>query len=91
MINHRFTSHFPPNRPFPPKSRAPLRRDAPYSCTPTAVQSFLGSRLQLRAAVDISPGDELTISYIDCLATRQQRRRKLQVTGRHAFAFHNRF
>ncbi len=47
--------------------------------------------MQLRAAVDISPGDELTISYIDCLATRQQRRRKLQVTSRHAFTFHNRF
>jgi hypothetical protein len=49
------------------------------------VQSFLGSRLQLRAAVDLSPGDEITISYIDCLDTRPQRRRKLQVTRLRAF------
>jgi hypothetical protein len=52
------------------------------------VQSFLGSRLQLRAAVDLSPGDEITISYIDCLDTRPQRRRKLQVTRHRAFIFH---
>ena len=48
------------------------------------MQSFLGSRLQLRAAVDLSPGDEITISYMDCIDTRLQRRRKLQVTYHHA-------
>ena len=51
------------------------------------MQSFLGSRLQLRAAVDLSPGDEITISYMDCIDTRLQRRRKLQVTYHHSNAF----
>jgi hypothetical protein len=43
------------------------------------VQSFLGSRLQLRALCDITVGDEITITYIDCIDTRAQRQHKLQV------------
>ena len=50
------------------------------SCKPCAVQSFLGNRLQLRALADIRIGDEVTISYTDCLDTAAQRKRKLQVT-----------
>ncbi len=50
------------------------------SCQPCAVQSFLGNRLQLRALADVRIGDEVTISYIDCLDTAAQRKRKLQVT-----------
>jgi hypothetical protein len=50
------------------------------SCEPCAVQSFLGNRLQLRALSDIRIGDEVTISYTDCLDTAAQRKRKLQVT-----------
>lgn len=71
MINHRSNA------------RALARRQRVVtfcsSCRPFAVQSFLGSRLQLRALCDISVGDEITISYIDGADTHAERQRKLRV------------
>ena len=74
MFNHRcYRDRTLSNRRYPILTRVSR------SCEPSAVQSFLGSSLQLRALVDIRAGDEVTISYIDCIDTNAQRRHKLQV------------
>ncbi|MEQ2232766.1 hypothetical protein ILYODFUR_014890, partial [Ilyodon furcidens] len=38
---------------------------------------FEGTRLQLRAVQDISPKEELTISYIETLSLAEERQRQL--------------
>ncbi|KXZ48781.1 hypothetical protein GPECTOR_25g365 [Gonium pectorale] len=50
---------------------------ANHSCRPSAVQCFTGSTLQLRALRPLAPGDEITISYLELAATRQERREAL--------------
>uniref|UniRef100_A0A7S0KUA5 SET domain-containing protein n=1 Tax=Micromonas pusilla TaxID=38833 RepID=A0A7S0KUA5_MICPS len=44
---------------------------------PTAAQSFKGKRIVLRATRDLKPGDEVTMAYVELLATRQERRAAL--------------
>ncbi|XP_072120911.1 histone-lysine N-methyltransferase SMYD3 isoform X2 [Mobula birostris] len=46
-----------------------------HSCDPNCVMVFEGKLLRLRAIQDIRQDEELTISYIDVMATSQERRR----------------
>ncbi|EFJ42294.1 SET and zf-MYND domain-containing protein, partial [Volvox carteri f. nagariensis] len=48
-----------------------------HSCSPSTVQTFHGSTLELRALRQLAPGDEITIAYIELAATRQERRETL--------------
>ncbi|GIL49275.1 hypothetical protein Vafri_5404 [Volvox africanus] len=48
-----------------------------HSCNPTAVQTFRGRTLLLKALTPLAPGDEVTIAYIELAATRQERREML--------------
>jgi SET domain-containing protein len=51
---------------------------ANHSCTPNAVQSFEDNgRISFRAIAPISPGQEVTISYIELAAARPERREAL--------------
>ncbi len=51
---------------------------ANHSCTPNAVQSFeFNGRICFRAVAPISPGQEVTISYIELAAARPERREAL--------------
>ena len=44
---------------------------------PTAAQSFKGKKIVLRATRDLKRGDEVTMAYVELLATRQERRAAL--------------
>lgn len=44
---------------------------------PTAAQSFKGRKIVLRATRDLKRGDEVTMAYVELLATRQERRAAL--------------
>ncbi|XP_059209043.1 histone-lysine N-methyltransferase SMYD3 [Centropristis striata] len=48
-----------------------------HDCRPNCVMVFLGTKLQLRAVRDISPEEELTISYIETLSLTEDRQRQL--------------
>eukprot|EP00775_Hariotina_reticulata_P013528 gene13528-biopygen15414 len=48
-----------------------------HSCSPNCVQSFAGSRIVFRSLCQIPSGVQLTISYVELAATRQERRRQL--------------
>ncbi|GMH37562.1 hypothetical protein BSKO_05435 [Bryopsis sp. KO-2023] len=48
-----------------------------HSCAPNCIQVFRGRKLEFRALHKISPGDEITISYVDLMATRFERRQQL--------------
>ncbi|MED6270724.1 hypothetical protein CHARACLAT_013257, partial [Characodon lateralis] len=48
-----------------------------HDCRPNCVMVFEGTRLQLRAVQDISPKEELTISYIETLSLAEERQRQL--------------
>ena len=48
-----------------------------HSCTPTAMQSFVGRRIVFRAMRDAAVGQEATISYVELAATRAERRAAL--------------
>eukprot|EP00873_Tetraselmis_striata_P002751 jgi/Tetstr1/423015/TSEL_013790.t1 len=50
---------------------------ANHSCQPNCAQTFDGKRLLLRALNPIRAGEEVTISYIELAATRQERRASL--------------
>ncbi|KAI8519311.1 SET and MYND domain-containing protein 3 [Branchiostoma belcheri] len=45
-----------------------------HSCTPNCVPVFIGSRIEIRAARVILPGEEATISYTDTLTPTQERK-----------------
>ncbi|XP_078413522.1 histone-lysine N-methyltransferase SMYD3 isoform X2 [Cetorhinus maximus] len=49
-----------------------------HSCDPNCVIVFEGKQLQLHAVRQIQADEELTISYIDVMATSQERRRQLE-------------
>ncbi|XP_041038936.1 histone-lysine N-methyltransferase SMYD3 isoform X4 [Carcharodon carcharias] len=49
-----------------------------HSCDPNCVIVFEGKQLQLHAVRQIQANEELTISYIDVMATSQERRRQLE-------------
>uniref|UniRef100_A0A1A7WRW9 [histone H3]-lysine(4) N-trimethyltransferase n=1 Tax=Iconisemion striatum TaxID=60296 RepID=A0A1A7WRW9_9TELE len=49
-----------------------------HDCRPNCVMVFEGTELQLRAIQDISPGDELTISYIETLSLTEDRQKQLE-------------
>jgi len=48
-----------------------------HADSPSAAQSFKGRRITLRATRDLKPGDEVTMAYVELLATRQERRAAL--------------
>ena len=48
-----------------------------HADSPSAAQSFKGRRITLRATRDLKPGDEVTMAYVELLATRQKRRAAL--------------
>ncbi|KAM4744920.1 histone-lysine N-methyltransferase SMYD3 isoform 2-T2 [Anableps anableps] len=49
-----------------------------HDCQPNCVMVFEGKRLQLRAVRDISPKEEITISYIETLSLIEERQRQLE-------------
>ena len=49
-----------------------------HADAPTAVQSFKGKKIVLRATRDLKRGDEVTMAYVELLATRQERRAALR-------------
>ncbi|XP_067844728.1 histone-lysine N-methyltransferase SMYD3 isoform X1 [Heptranchias perlo] len=49
-----------------------------HSCDPNSVIVFEGKQLQLHAVRQIQADEELTVSYIDVMATSQERRRQLE-------------
>ncbi|KAM6979847.1 histone-lysine N-methyltransferase SMYD3 [Aplochiton taeniatus] len=49
-----------------------------HDCRPSCVVTFEGATLCLRATRDIQPSEELTISYIGCLAPTNQRQKQLK-------------
>uniref|UniRef100_A0A3Q3VLM1 [histone H3]-lysine(4) N-trimethyltransferase n=1 Tax=Mola mola TaxID=94237 RepID=A0A3Q3VLM1_MOLML len=49
-----------------------------HDCRPNCVMVFEGTKLRLRAVRDISPDEELTISYIETLSLTEYRQRQLQ-------------
>lgn len=49
-----------------------------HDCRPNCVMVFEGTKLLLRAVRDISPQEELTISYIETLSLAEDRRRQLE-------------
>uniref|UniRef100_UPI0037E8168A histone-lysine N-methyltransferase SMYD3 n=1 Tax=Semicossyphus pulcher TaxID=241346 RepID=UPI0037E8168A len=49
-----------------------------HDCRPNCVMVFEGTRLRLRAVRDISPEEELTISYIETLLLTEDRQRQLE-------------
>uniref|UniRef100_A0A3Q2GGQ1 [histone H3]-lysine(4) N-trimethyltransferase n=2 Tax=Cyprinodon variegatus TaxID=28743 RepID=A0A3Q2GGQ1_CYPVA len=49
-----------------------------HDCRPNCVMVFEGTRLQLRAVQDISPQEELTISYIETLSLTEERQKQLE-------------
>ncbi|XP_047435772.1 histone-lysine N-methyltransferase SMYD3 [Mugil cephalus] len=49
-----------------------------HDCRPNCVMVFEGTKLQLRAVQDISPEEEITISYIETLSLTEDRRRQLE-------------
>ncbi|XP_069786962.1 histone-lysine N-methyltransferase SMYD3 [Narcine bancroftii] len=49
-----------------------------HSCDPNSVMVFEGKLLQLRAVQPIPQNEELTVSYIDVMATSQDRRRQTE-------------
>lgn len=55
----------------------PLAALANHSCRPSCAQSFEGPTIVFRAVSDLSPGDEVTISYVELAATRHERRAQL--------------
>eukprot|EP01045_Picozoa_sp_COSAG04_P003399 COSAG04_NODE_138_length_23662_cov_13.997029_5_plen_371_part_00 len=55
----------------------PLASMANHSCTPTAIQMFSGPTLRFIAMEELGVGEEITISYVERLAPRQERRRAL--------------
>ena len=56
----------------------PLASMVNHSCTPTTAQIFTGSTIGFYAMAAISVGDEITISYVELIASRQERRRALR-------------
>ena len=56
----------------------PLAALVNHSCRPSAVQAFSGRRIRIRAASDLKPGDEVTISYLDLADPLRMRRHELQ-------------
>ncbi|EPS40877.1 hypothetical protein H072_5238 [Dactylellina haptotyla CBS 200.50] len=48
-----------------------------HSCDPNAIMLFDGRRLSVRSLKDIAKDTEITISYIDNLMTRKERKREL--------------
>jgi len=58
----------------------PLAAMVNHSCRPSCTQSFVGRDIVFRALRPLAAGEELTISYVDLLATRQERRRALQAS-----------
>uniref|UniRef100_A0A3P8S1F4 [histone H3]-lysine(4) N-trimethyltransferase n=1 Tax=Amphiprion percula TaxID=161767 RepID=A0A3P8S1F4_AMPPE len=49
-----------------------------HDCRPNCMMVFEGTKVQLRAVQDISPGEELTISYIESLSLTEDRQRQLE-------------
>ncbi|XP_067901523.1 histone-lysine N-methyltransferase SMYD3 isoform X5 [Heterodontus francisci] len=49
-----------------------------HSCDPNCVIVFEGKQLQLHAVRQIQANEELTVSYIDVMATSQERRRQIE-------------
>ncbi|KAM3876950.1 LOW QUALITY PROTEIN: histone-lysine N-methyltransferase SMYD3 [Diretmus argenteus] len=49
-----------------------------HDCRPNCVMVFEGTKLHLRAVQDISPNEELTISYIETVSVTTDRRRHLE-------------
>ncbi|KAM6943616.1 histone-lysine N-methyltransferase SMYD3 [Xenentodon cancila] len=49
-----------------------------HDCRPNCVMMFEGTKLQLRAVQDISPEEELTISYVETLSLTEERQRQLE-------------
>ncbi|XP_051868970.1 histone-lysine N-methyltransferase SMYD3 isoform X2 [Pristis pectinata] len=49
-----------------------------HSCDPNCVMVFEGKLLRLRAVQQIQRNEELTVSYIDVMATSQERRRQTE-------------
>ncbi|XP_076012268.1 histone-lysine N-methyltransferase SMYD3 isoform X2 [Genypterus blacodes] len=49
-----------------------------HACKPNCVMVFEGTKIHLRAVQDVSPQEELTISYIDTLALTEDRQRQLK-------------
>lgn len=49
-----------------------------HSCDPNCVMVFEGKLLRLRAVQQIQQDEELTISYIDVMATSQERQRQIE-------------
>uniref|UniRef100_UPI00398F2751 histone-lysine N-methyltransferase SMYD3 n=1 Tax=Pristiophorus japonicus TaxID=55135 RepID=UPI00398F2751 len=49
-----------------------------HSCDPNCVIVFEGKQLQLHAVRQIQADEELTVSYIDVMATSQERRRQIE-------------
>ena len=48
-----------------------------HSCAPNAMQTFKQQQVTFTALQPISPGTEVTISYIELAATRAERRQQL--------------
>lgn len=55
----------------------PLASMVNHSCTPSTTQVFSGSSIGFYAIAPIAVGEEITISYVELVASRQERRRAL--------------
>ncbi|OQS00540.1 hypothetical protein ACHHYP_03383 [Achlya hypogyna] len=51
-----------------------------HACTPNCVATFRGRTLELRALRGIAPGDELTISYAELIASKETRQADLRTS-----------
>ncbi|XP_061734882.1 histone-lysine N-methyltransferase SMYD3 isoform X2 [Nerophis ophidion] len=49
-----------------------------HDCRPNCVMVFEGAKIHLRAILDIKPGEELTISYIETLSLTEERQKQLE-------------
>ncbi|XP_022049275.2 histone-lysine N-methyltransferase SMYD3 [Acanthochromis polyacanthus] len=49
-----------------------------HDCRPNCMMVFEGTKVRLRAVQNISPGEELTISYIESLLPTEDRQRQLE-------------